>query len=377
MQSMDRILTRKFSAVRNKNPHACCRVWPAFYVMRVMPIKTPCSNVAQDGSFLQSIKLAKPSGAEVMDRRQLFEARRDQKRGGIGPAFIAQAAPNRSLVIDDALHPQLFGGDTLLAVHAGSNAFIWVQPGVAALWIPVVGRTCFSTNGLSFVGAKGDVYASDSQRETTVEIGQKASCIAIVTRQKVWSKILDRGQNLSTFPVAVLPAVHSASLCVRRSLVRFVRESILNGNGCPANVSLLASSLFELQSSFDILIRRCPGPSISGKRAVFFRLQRAMNCIRFSEREYPSVSELAHMANYSVYQFIRVFSSVYGKTPHAHISSVLAERARKLLKNSDLAVGDVAAVLGIQSPATFRRIIKKNLGQSATSIRQARASQLG
>ncbi len=84
---------------------------------------------------------------------------------------------------------------------------------------------------------------------------------------------------------------------------------------------------------------------------------------------------MAHLSNYSIDQFIRVFSKVYGKTPYAHMASVLAARAKELLTSSDLAIGDVAAAVGIQSPATFKRIMKKNLGQSATLIRRQARSQ--
>lgn len=344
--------------------------------MRSMPV--PHSKIMEADPFQQStgwLIESPPAGGTIC--QPSLENWPSLARAGARTVEgnIVQAAAHRSLVINESLYPQLFFDKTFLVVHGHSSASLSVQAGAAALWIPVLGRTFLTTNNSFFVATKGDVYASDSQRDLTVEIGQKASCIAVIAHQKVWSEVLDRVQGLCTRPFAVMPAVHRAPQCIRRQLFRFVRETIVRGGGCARNLSLLASSLYELQSGFDPLIQRCPGPSQAAKRTVFLRLQRSLNQVLFSGKQYPKVSEMAHLSNYSIDQFIRVFSKVYGKTPYAHMASVLAARAKELLTSSDLAIGDVAAAVGIQSPATFKRIMKKNLGQSATLIRRQARSQ--
>jgi len=289
-------------------------------------------------------------------------------------AQVVRAAANGNLVIDEARHPDVFLKDTFLVVLGHAGARVSLQAGVAALWLPSFGRTCLATISTQIVTAKGAVYASDSQRRLTVDVGRKAGCVAIIARQNLWSAALASWQTTATRPYTVLPALHASKLSIRRGLFRFVHEAVRGEAALQMNVSLLASALGELQTEFEPLIRRCPGASVVAKRSNFFRLQRAVNQILFSAKEQPKVTDLAGIANYSVHQFIRVFSKVYGCTPHTYMSRLRAARAQEILENSDLAVRDVAAALGIESRATFGRMVKKNFGQSATLMRRVARS---
>lgn len=285
-------------------------------------------------------------------------------------AEVVRASANANLVIDELNYPGAFLKDKFLLVVGQANARIAVQAGLAGLWIPVSGRSALCTISTRVVTGKGSVYASDSQRRLTVDIGRKAACIAIVARQNLWSAALAAWQTGPTHPYTVLPGMHTAKLSIRRSLFRFVHEAVRSGDAPQMNLSLLASSLGELQTEFEALIRRCPGTSVLAKRSSFFRLQRSINQIFFCEKDHPRVTELAAISNYSLHQFIRVFSQVYGCTPRAYMSRLRATRAQEILARSELAVRDVAAALGIESRATFGRMVKKNFGQSATLVRR-------
>jgi len=285
-------------------------------------------------------------------------------------AEIIRANANRSLAIDDSRHPEVFSKGGFLIVLGHASAGISVQPGLAGLWVPVRGDTALSSHGSRVVATRGFVYASDSQRLLTADVGENANCVAILAAQHSWSAALDAWKKTPSQPYSVVPALHSATQSVRRRLFRFIREIIVSGDSPRPNLSLLASSLSELQGDFDTLIRRCPGTSISAKRSVFFRLQRSVNYIMFCDKEPPKVRDLARIANYSMHQFIRVFSAVYGNTPFVYMSRLRAERARQMLVGSDLAVRDIATVMGINSRATFGRMVKNNLGQPATLVRR-------
>lgn len=285
-------------------------------------------------------------------------------------AAVLHAGANGHLSIDEARQPNVCLRDAFAVVLGRANARIVVQAGLAGLWIPLAGRTALSTMSTHVVAGKGSVYASDSQRRLTVDIGRNGGCVGIVARQHVWSAALAPWQTTSMHPYAVLPGLHGARPALRRRLFRCVRDALRGGAAPRPNFSLLASSLTELQAEFETLIQRCPGTSILARRSNFFRLQRAINQILFSEKEQPKVTELASIANYSLHQFIRVFSKVYGCTPRTYMSRLQAARAQAILVNSNLAVRDVAAALGIGSRATFARMVKKNFGQSATLMRR-------
>jgi len=289
-------------------------------------------------------------------------------------AQVVRASANTNALLDESHQPDVFARDTFLLVVAQPNSRVVVQAGLAGLWLPLHGRTTLSTVNSHVVTTRGSVYASDSQRRLTVDIGRKAGCIAILARQAHWCAALAPWHDTPTVPYAILPTLHCASVGVRRSLVRFVREA-LRSDGVPQlNLPRLAAALLELQHCFDEYIQRCPGTSLLARRSNFFRLQRAINQISFADKQQPKVTELAQVANYSVHQFIRVFSKVFGDTPHAYMSRQLASRAQLILANDDLAVRDVAAALGIDSRATFARMVKKNLGQPASMVRRVMRS---
>jgi AraC family transcriptional regulator len=281
----------------------------------------------------------------------------------------------RRLVIDEAVHSDVFKKKHFLVVVCSSAASVSTTIGLAGLFIPISGQTALSATSWHVVAERGSIYASDSQRSLVAHTDEHSSCIAILARQDTWSSVLDPWTNSPSQPYAVLPGFHQAPQHVRRRLFRFVREAISGSESSHLNFSQLASSLSELQSKFDELIQRCPGVSLAAKRAVFLRIQRSANQISFREKDPPSVSEMARTANYSTQQFIRVFSGIFGRTPYDYMSQIRAERARELLREGKLSVSDVATVLGIDNRATFGRMMRKRLGQPASLIRrQARES---
>ena len=126
----------------------------------------------------------------------------------------------------------------------------------------------------------------------------------------------------------------------------------------------------RLQEGFASFISRCPGRTFSQRRLVFVRLQRlrnyiAANChLDFDDRE------LAKMANYSQWHFIRLFRDAYQETPHAFLLNQRLMRARRLLDTSPLAITEIARASGFENRCVFSRLFHKHFGVTAQSIRQ-------
>jgi AraC family transcriptional regulator len=86
----------------------------------------------------------------------------------------------------------------------------------------------------------------------------------------------------------------------------------------------------------------------------------------------PSVADLAELSNLSLYHFIRTFKRTFGMTPHRYIMMRRVERAKILLRATDLSVLQVALEVGLTPtqlarlfvaavsvpPAEFRRAIR-------------------
>jgi AraC-like DNA-binding protein len=79
--------------------------------------------------------------------------------------------------------------------------------------------------------------------------------------------------------------------------------------------------------------------------------------------------ELAAGSGLSPSHFVRLFSSTYGESPLALRSRLRMEEARRLLEETDLPVGEVAAEVGCGSLSTFCREFKARHGASPGHFR--------
>jgi len=285
---------------------------------------------------------------------------------------ILTATSKRRFEIDEEAQPSFFANRGFALVHCHPESMLSLRPGLASLWSPICGDALFAAGESDAILTRRSVYASDSQRRLTIALGSSSRCIGVVASQAAWSRLIEPWQTPASQEYAVFPAVHAANHGVRRRILRFLREVRSNETQDRYGaLPLLASILNELQLGFEPCIERCPGHSMAKRRAVFARLQRARNYIALSPTEDFHVGRLALIANYSIWRFIKVFCRVFGETPHAYVSRSRAEYARQLLRNSDLAVGDVGIASGFDSRASFSRVIKRHLGQPASAIRRA------
>jgi AraC family transcriptional regulator len=74
------------------------------------------------------------------------------------------------------------------------------------------------------------------------------------------------------------------------------------------------------------------------------------------------VQKLAAAIHMSPYHFARMFKKSTGHPPHAYITMRRLERAKELLRESDLALVDVAANVGFQTQAHFTEVFHKHTG---------------
>ncbi len=85
------------------------------------------------------------------------------------------------------------------------------------------------------------------------------------------------------------------------------------------------------------------------------------------------LDNIADEAFFSKFHFIRLFNSVYKKTPHQYLSFVRIEKAKQLL-TSDISISDVCYAVGFESVSSFTGLFKRMVGQtpSAFQIQQRR-----
>jgi len=85
------------------------------------------------------------------------------------------------------------------------------------------------------------------------------------------------------------------------------------------------------------------------------------------------ISDMAKAAGYAPDHFSRVFRDVMGRRPQAYILDARMLRARQLLKETHLSVGEIAQVLGFRDIFYFSRQFRTLCGQPPTRFRRREA----
>ncbi|MDM0044765.1 AraC family transcriptional regulator [Variovorax dokdonensis] len=110
------------------------------------------------------------------------------------------------------------------------------------------------------------------------------------------------------------------------------------------------------------------------------RLLRAKDRMDAASHEDWPVARLAQVSHVSPAHFARAFKEAFGIPPHRYLLTRRIERAKTLLRDTDLPVTDIAFATGWASLGTFGRIFRDITGDSPSAVRQqerAAANRLG
>lgn len=83
-----------------------------------------------------------------------------------------------------------------------------------------------------------------------------------------------------------------------------------------------------------------------------------------------SVEELADMAGYSYHHFRHLFKKRFGVSPIHYLMDKRLEKARSLLRYTELSVTSVAMECGFSNDAQFCTIFKREIGETPRAFRQ-------
>jgi transcriptional regulator GlxA family with amidase domain len=104
--------------------------------------------------------------------------------------------------------------------------------------------------------------------------------------------------------------------------------------------------------------------------ALLRRLLRAKDRMdAASDEEWP-ISRLAAVSGVSEAHFARSFKDAFGVPPHRYLLTRRIERAKALLRDTDLPIIEVAFQTGWSSLGTFGRIFRDITGESPTELRE-------
>lgn len=75
------------------------------------------------------------------------------------------------------------------------------------------------------------------------------------------------------------------------------------------------------------------------------------------------LENISNEAYFSKFHFIRLFKSIYGKTPHQYLTTVRLEKAQQLLQLNK-SVREVCFLVGFDSVSTFSGLFTKLVGKT-------------
>jgi AraC-like DNA-binding protein len=104
---------------------------------------------------------------------------------------------------------------------------------------------------------------------------------------------------------------------------------------------------------------------------LYKRIVQAKLFIDNNFAENIDLDNIADQAYFSKFHFIRLFKTIYGKSPHNYLVWVRIENAKKLLADG-FSVLDVCQRVGFDSPTSFTAMFKRMAGKTPSEYgRQA------
>ena len=101
------------------------------------------------------------------------------------------------------------------------------------------------------------------------------------------------------------------------------------------------------------------------------RLERVLEYIEAHLDTDISVSDLADVACFSLFHFVRAFHLAIGRAPHAYLSERRLDRAKQLLAYSDHSLADISLTCRFSGQANFTKAFTRAMGVSPGRYRKA------
>jgi AraC-like DNA-binding protein len=101
-----------------------------------------------------------------------------------------------------------------------------------------------------------------------------------------------------------------------------------------------------------------------------YSVQQVEKAKRFIDKNFArniELKEIAGEAFFSKFHFIRLFKTMYGRTPYQYLTTVRIEKAKKLLQKGQ-SVTAVCFSVGFDSVSSFTGLFKRSTGSTPSSF---------
>ncbi|HLJ55022.1 MAG TPA: AraC family transcriptional regulator [Chthonomonadaceae bacterium] len=119
-------------------------------------------------------------------------------------------------------------------------------------------------------------------------------------------------------------------------------------------------------------VARLPAARAATRLEVYRRTLQARDFMEASLDRPLTVSEIASVACFSPFHFLRSFRQVFHETPHQYLTRRRIERAQDLLQHTELSITNVCLDVGFESLGSFSTLFRRHMGVSPERFRSRR-----
>lgn len=163
-------------------------------------------------------------------------------------------------------------------------------------------------------------------------------------------------------PVEFSEALHphdSVVSPVLRYIRHSVRTGVEDGGWYEEQLQFLLQRMLEHERRVTAAVQKLPALRSTTRREIVRRLALAVDLVHASYEAGIGLVEMAQAACLSKFHFLRLFTDLYGITPHAYLQRKRAQAAKRLLDAGSLTGVQVARRVGFLSRSTMMRQLKR------------------
>ena len=83
-----------------------------------------------------------------------------------------------------------------------------------------------------------------------------------------------------------------------------------------------------------------------------------------------TVADAARQAGYSEFHFLRLFEQQFRESPHEFLTRLRVERAKRLVRTSQLSMSEICHEVGYESQSSFSHLFLRETGYRPTEFRR-------
>ena len=284
------------------------------------------------------------------------------------------------------INPPSFGaGDARNVILAGSGRYHYVRdfPGPLSIKSVIRGQAAWSTQEGRFVLDADSVLVLDHRQPYTILIDSprpvRTFCLFFreTLVEQAWRCATASPSVLLDDPAAApevgfFDRMHPKAGAIAAILASMERE-VSSGNATAESLEdgflLAAGELLRFRADLKRAAARIPAARPATRTELFRRLTRARSMVEGSLDQPLDLEGIARSACLSPFHLHRLFTRVFGVTPHRYAVGRRIERARRLLENTDMPVTEVCLATGFQSLGSFSTLFRKATGYSPQQFR--------